>query len=110
MRLRDVVSQAGQIGTVVVSTHQTDEVAAFCQRVLVLDRGRLRFAGTPRELANMAIGRVWVDDRPHPDADRSWITSDGLVRSIGRPPQGAQLVEPNIDDGYLFATNNGASQ
>ena len=108
LRLRDVVSQAGQHGTVVVSTHHTDEVAAFCQRVLVLDRGRLRFAGTPRELADMASGRVWVDDHPHPDAIRTWVTSDGLVRSIGSPPHGVQLVEPNIDDGYLFATTNGA--
>ncbi len=109
LRLRDVVSRAGQHGTVVVSTHHTDEVAAFCQQVLVLDRGRLRFAGTPRELADMATGRVWVDDHPHPKAIRTWVTSDGLVRSIGTPPAGVQLVEPNIDDGYLFATSNGAT-
>ena len=110
LRLRDVISHAGQHGTVVVSTHQTDEVAAFCQQVLVLDRGRLRFAGTPRELATMAEGRVWVDDHPHPEAIRTWVTGDGLVRSIGTPPPGVQLVEPNIDDGYLFATNDGGRQ
>ena len=109
LRLRDVVSHAGQHGTVVVSTHHTDEVAALCQRVLVLDHGRLRFAGTPRELAHMALGRVWIDDHAHPEAHRSWVTSDGLVRSVGTPPAGAQLVEPNIDDGYLFATSNGAT-
>lgn len=109
LRLRDVVSRAGQRGTVVVSTHQTDEVAAFCQQVLVLDHGRLCFAGTPRELAALAGGRVWVDDRPHPEAIRTWVTGDGLVRSIGTPPTGAELVEPNIDDGYLFATSTGAS-
>lgn len=109
LRLRNVVSTAGQRGTVVVATHHTDEVAALCQQVLVLDRGRLRFAGTPRELASMAIGRVWVDDHEHPDAIRTWVTGDGLVRSIGTPPAGVQLVEPNIDDGYLFATSGGAT-
>ncbi len=109
LRLRDVISQAGQQGTVVVSTHHTDEVAAFCQQVVVLDGGRLCFTGTPHELANMATGRVWVDDHPHPSAIRTWVTSDGLVRSIGTPPNGAQLVEPSIDDGYLFATTNGST-
>ncbi|CAN5829955.1 ABC transporter ATP-binding protein [soil metagenome] len=109
LRLRDVVSRAGRHGTVVVSTHQTDEAAALCQTVLVLDGGRLCFAGTPRELASMAAGRVWVDDHPHPNAIRTWVTGEGLVRSIGTPPQGAQLVEPNIDDGYLFATSNAAT-
>ena len=109
LRLRDVMSQAGRQGTVLIATHHTDEVAAFCQHVLVLDRGRLLFSGTPHELATVAAGRVWVDERPHPDAIRTWVTSDGLVRSIGTPPAGAQLVEPNIDDGYLLTTGPGAS-
>ena len=110
LRLRDVVSRAGQVGTVVLSTHQTDEVAAFCQQVLVLDRGTLCFVGTPRELATMAAGRVWIDDQPHPEAIRTWVTGDGLVRSIGTPPAGVELVEPNIDDGYLFATSRRPTQ
>ena len=109
LRLRDVISQAGQGGTMVVSTHHTEEVAAFCQQVVVLGSGRLVFSGTPHELAYTATGRVWVDDHPHPNAIRTWVTSDGLVRSIGTPPSGAQLVEPSIDDGYLFATTNGAT-
>ena len=108
LRLRDVLSKTGQRGTVIVSTHQTDEVAAFCQTVLVLDQGQLRFSGTPRELAAVAHGRVWIDDKAHPDALRSWVTSDNQVRSIGTPPNGAQLVEPGIDDGYLMLTTPGS--
>lgn len=109
LRLRDVLSKSGQRGTVIVSTHQTDEVAAFCQTVLVLDGGKLRFNGTPRELAAVAHGRVWIDDQAHPDALRSWVTSENQVRSIGTPPQGAQLVEPSIDDGYLMLTTPGSA-
>jgi ABC-2 type transport system ATP-binding protein len=110
LRLRDVLSKAGQRGTVIVSTHQTDEVAAFCQTVLVLDRGRLRFVGSPRDLAAVADGRVWIDDQAHPGALRSWVTSDNHVRSIGTPPPGAQLVEPAIDDGYLMLTTTGEAR
>ena len=33
LRLRSILSDAGRDGTVVLSTHHTDEVAAFCQRV-----------------------------------------------------------------------------
>ena len=33
--------------TVVMSTHQTEDVAAICQRVVVLHEGRSLFAGTP---------------------------------------------------------------
>jgi ABC-2 type transport system ATP-binding protein len=105
LRLRSVLSQIGTTATVILSTHQTEEVAAFCRQVLVVDQGRLRFDGTPRALAKLADGRVWVDDEPHPAALRSWVTSDGEVRSIGTPPSGVQLVEPTLDDGYLLLTS-----
>lgn len=104
LRLRSVLSHAGTSSTVFLSTHHTEEVAAFCRQVLVLDRGRLVFDGTPSSLAAVASGRVWVDDQPHPGALRSWLTSDAEVRSIGTPPSGAQLVEPTLDDGYLLLT------
>ncbi len=105
LRLRTVLSHAGTASTVFLSTHHTEEVAAFCRQVLVLDRGRLVFDGTPSLLAATASGRVWVDDQPHPAALRSWLTSHGEVRSIGTPPSGAQLVEPTLDDGYLLLTS-----
>ncbi|MHB1137346.1 MAG: ATP-binding cassette domain-containing protein [Microthrixaceae bacterium] len=105
LRLRSVLSDAGGGGPAVVSTHQTSEVAAFCQHVLVMTDGRLRFSGTPEELAGLAAGRVWVDDTSDPRALRSWITSDGIVHNIGDPPAGARVVTPTLDDGYLLLTN-----
>jgi ABC-2 type transport system ATP-binding protein len=40
LRFRELVSRLGERRTVVLSTHQTEDVAALCQRVLVLDHGR----------------------------------------------------------------------
>jgi len=105
LRLRSVLSEAGVDGTAIVSTHQTSEVAAFCQQVVVLLDGRLRFSGTPDGLAQLAAERVWVDDVADPRALRSWITPGGSVHNIGDPPTGAQVVAPTLDDGYLLLTN-----
>jgi len=102
LRLRTVLSDVGQRATVLLSTHQTDEVAAFCQRVLVLDRGRLLFDGTPRDLASRAAGRVWISSAPDTGALRSWVTGDGDIRNIGVPPPSAEVVDPTLDDGYLL--------
>ena len=108
LRMRAALSEVGQRGTVVLSTHQTDEVAAFCQQVLIIDHGRLLFDGTPRDLARRAADRVWISDAPDADALRSWVTGDGDVRNIGIPPHGATVVEPTLDDGYLLvATDHG---
>ncbi len=105
LRLRSLLSEAGVVGTAVVSTHQTSEVAAFCQHVVVMTEGRLRFSGTPEELARLATDRVWADDVADPRALRSWVTPDGTVHNIGEPPAGAQVVTPTLDDGYLLLTN-----
>ena len=103
--LRTILSTAGRHGTVLVSTHQTSEVAAFCQRVIVLLAGHVRFVGTPHDLAQHAAGRVWLDDHPHPGALQWWTDPEGRTRCVGDPPAGAHVVAPTIDDGYLLLTN-----
>jgi ABC-2 type transport system ATP-binding protein len=105
LRLRSILSSAGERGTVVLSTHHTSEVAAFCQRVVVMADGTTRYDGTPAGLSAMAEGRVWVDDRADPQAVQSWVTPEGTIRNIGVPPAGASLVAPTIDDGYLLLTS-----
>ena len=88
--------------TVVLSTHQTEDVAALCARVAVIDRGRVVFDGTPRGLAETARGWVWVADARDPRAPVAWRTGDGTVRQLGDAPPGARLVEPTLEDGYLL--------
>jgi ABC-2 type transport system ATP-binding protein len=105
LRLRSTLSEAGQRGCVVLSTHLTDEAAALCNRVIVFHRGRIRYDGEPARLAAAAEGRVWVDAQPGRQAVHSWYTADGAVRSLGSPPVGAQLVPPTLDDGYLWLTH-----
>ena len=70
IRFRDLVSEAGHGRTVVLSTHQTEDVAAVCSHVVVVNHGRPLFAGTVDELTQLADGRVWVDDRPRPTCVR----------------------------------------
>jgi ABC-2 type transport system ATP-binding protein len=99
LQLRSLLSQSS---TVLMSTHNISEVSALCQRVFVMFSGRIRFAGTPAELAGLALGRVWEDERQDPAAIRSWLTSTGTYRHLGDPPSGAQQVDPTLDDGYLL--------
>ena len=105
LRLQSIVQLARAHGTVVMSTHYTEEVTALCQHVLVLDRGQVRFDGTPATLAASASGRVWVDDNADPRAVRSLVGTNGGVRNIGTPPSGVELVEPTIEDAYLLLTS-----
>ena len=85
----------------VLSTHQTDDVAALCQHVVVLLGGQVCFTGTPRALAEKASGRVWLADQRDPQAALAWVTPEGRVRHVGEPPPDADAVPPTVEDGYL---------
>ena len=86
----------------VLSTHQTEDVAALCGRVVVMNAGTSLFAGSPRELAAVARGAVWLDDERGSAAHLSWRTGEGRHRHIGSAPDLAELVEPTVEDGYLM--------
>jgi len=101
LRFREVLSDVASRATVLLSTHQTDDVAAMCATVSVLLGGGVRFSGSPAELAALARDRVWLEAERDPRAQLAWITGDGMVRHIGDPPAGVLLVEPTVEDGYL---------
>jgi ABC-2 type transport system ATP-binding protein len=102
MRFRDLVSEAGHGRTVVLSTHQTEDVAAVCSSVVVVNRGRVLFTGGVDELARQATGRVWVDTGRDPRALAAWRLGADRYHHIGEPPAGAHLVEPSVEDAYLL--------
>ncbi|MET9911229.1 ABC transporter ATP-binding protein [Streptomyces sp. NPDC006476] len=102
MRFRELIAQAGEGRTVLLSTHQTEDVAMLCHRVLVMAGGRIRFDGTPAELTARAAGRVWSSTERDPGAKAGWRTGTGSFRNVGLPPVGADLLEPTLEDGYLL--------
>ena len=101
--LRTVLAELARTSVVVLSTHQTEDVAALCERVIVLDRGRVRYDGPVTDLTGQAAGRVWLADEPDPAASVSWRTGTGRYRNVGaRVRDGAEHVEPSLEDAYLL--------
>jgi ABC-2 type transport system ATP-binding protein len=102
LRFRDAVSTLADGRCVVVSTHQTEDVAALCPRVVVLHEGEIRYDGSPSGLAARADGRVWTAADRQPGAVVAWRSENGGIRQIGVPPVGSELVRPTLEDGYLL--------
>ncbi len=108
LRFRELLGTEAAGATVLLSTHQTDDVAALCHNVIVLLSGQVRYTGTPAGLAALAEGRVWLAADRDQRAELAWITGEGRVRHIGDPPPGAQLVAPTVEDGYLVLAGHQA--
>lgn len=83
--------------TVLLTTHDLEEAELLCDRVAVIDRGRIVAAGTPRELTagsnrmptvsvstTPALSRGWLDGLPGIEG----LSDDGIVtrfRTINLP-------------------------
>jgi ABC-2 type transport system ATP-binding protein len=124
----------GDLGsTVFLTTHYLDEADALCDRILVIDYGRIVAAGTPEELKRRISGDVvtlTVSGEPaaakdllvqHPGVRQ--ITLDGrslrlaveqgeealpgLLRTLdaaGISMESIQLARPTLDDVFLTVT------
>jgi ABC-2 type transport system ATP-binding protein len=106
--LRRTLSVVGGECAVLLSTHQTDDVAALCERVVVLDAGRILFDGAVADLIAQAAGRVWMAADRDPAALHSWRTGSGRVRNVGDPPPDAEIIEPALEDAYLLLVGDQA--
>jgi ABC-2 type transport system ATP-binding protein len=101
--LRQTLSIIAAESVVLLSTHQTEDVAALCERVVVLAAGQVRFDGSVLDLVGSAEGQVWLCDEPATTGVATWRTGTGRHRIVGGPrPPGSDLAEPTLEDAYLL--------
>jgi len=56
IKVRELITELGRDHTVLLSTHILPEVEQVCERVFIIDRGRVVADGTPEALRNKLIG------------------------------------------------------
>ena len=111
--LRRTLSTIATRCAVLLSTHQTEDVAALCERVVVLAGGTIRFDGPVLDLVAQAAGQVWLVDDETASIDSgvaSWRTGTGRYRVVGGPPPpGSEAAEPTLEDAYLLMLGDQAA-
>jgi ABC-2 type transport system ATP-binding protein len=108
--LRQTLSVIAADSAVLLSTHQTEDVAALCERVVVLAAGEVRFDGAVLDLVRSAEGQVWLCDEATETGVASWRTGTGRHRVVGGPrPPGSDIAEPTLEDAYLLMLGTHAS-
>ncbi|MEW6535934.1 MAG: ATP-binding cassette domain-containing protein [Candidatus Auribacterota bacterium] len=56
IEIRQLIKELGKEKTIILSTHILPEVSATCDRVMIINEGKLVASGTPDELQNEAAG------------------------------------------------------
>lgn len=89
IEVRDTVRELGRDHAVLFSTHILTEAEQVCDRVLILNQGRIVAAGTPNELRNQLQGGAGLFVRISDQADLVVGSLPGLVDAT---PQGNGYV------------------
>ncbi|GAB4373943.1 MAG: ABC transporter ATP-binding protein [Acidobacteriota bacterium] len=115
IRFRRLVGDLGRERVILLSTHIVSDLGDACADMAVIDRGRVLFRGSPRELVRRARGRVFdavvavdqearlpegvevVSRRPEGVGIRLRLVGAGEAVPAGATP----VEEPGLEEAYL---------
>ena len=118
IHFRNLFSHAAQDRLVLLSTHIIEDVQSVCDRLVVINHGRILFTGTPEQLIAAAEGHVGVlyesdaGETSGPHITARVNTGRGIrCRAVADDlPDYAEAEEPSLEDAYLYLISREAAQ
>lgn len=113
IRFRNLLVELSRERIVIFSTHIIEDISSSCNQVAVINRGDLKYFGTPNDMLSMGNNFVWQFTIPAKDFDslddKKLIVHhmrDGeniKVRCLSqdKPYKNAVNVSPHLEDAYL---------
>ncbi|MCY1722448.1 efflux RND transporter permease subunit [Prolixibacteraceae bacterium Z1-6] len=113
IRFRNLLVELSRERIVIFSTHIIEDISSSCNQVAVINRGNLKYFGTPNDMVNMGNKFVWQFSLPAKEfddfANKQLIVHhmrDGeniKVRCLSKekPAKDAVNVSPHLEDAYL---------
>lgn len=118
IRFRNLLTDIAENRVVILSTHIAGDIEAACEKLAIMNEGRILYSGTVAELLDNAQNKVFtrVIERHELDQFKKEIFITGMhthgdkisIRFISDSPiEGCESAEPNIEDGYMLAIKQG---
>lgn len=118
IRFRNIISKLSRDKLVLLATHIVSDIEYIAKEVLILKKGRLVMQGTPEEISNDLIGKVWhvvtseagladwVDRYAIGNIKR--MEKDFVLRIVceNQPGGISAPVEPGLEDVFLSIFGN----
>lgn len=113
IRFRNLLVELSRERIVIFSTHIIEDISSSCNQVAVINRGNLKYFGTPSNMVNIGNKFVWQFSLPAKEfddfANKQMIVNhmrDGdniKVRCLSKekPVENAVNVSPHLEDAYL---------
>ncbi len=113
IRFRNLLVELSRERIVLFSTHIIEDIASSCNQLAVIDKGEVKYQGSPLEMVDLADGLIWeylisVEEFSHVGDEQvvvNHIKEGEQIRvrciSQSKPHETAKLVEPVLEDAYL---------
>lgn len=116
IRFRTMLFELSQQKIVILSTHIVEDISASCEQMCFLNKGDVKYVGTPSDFISKVEGHVYetcVNNRDeliqlkekHTVISMKQMIRGTIVRMIGNElaeSSSTQRVEPNLEDAYLY--------
>ena len=116
VRFRNLLSEIADERIVILSTHIVGDIEATCEKIAVMDAGKIIFNGTVSELLEQADGKIYiatVSKIEIEDIKKRYLVTNMLrmptevtVRFVAGPDEevfdGATPCTPNVEDAYMY--------
>ncbi len=93
-QIRELIKRLGQSHTILLSTHILHEVEITCNRVIIIDTGKIRASDTPQQLVSdmRAAGRITAELQADPTV---------AAAAISRIEQVKKVRHEEVDHGWV---------
>lgn len=117
IRFRNLLRDFSEERIVILSTHIVEDVEFTCEKLAILNQGRLLYTGKVKELLENAKGYIWTVNINRDELDNvrskyeiiSTVSEGDLIKlrliSKEKPFKNSESVKPSIEDAYMKFMN-----
>lgn len=118
IRIRNLLVDFSENGTVLFSTHVVEDLAATCNRLAVMKKGSFLYTGSVKELLHMAEGNIWIctveNDIEARELEKRYYISSKQYAEKGmkikiisekKPEVDCYQPEITLEDAYMYIMN-----
>lgn len=118
IRIRNLLVDFSKNRTVLFSTHVVEDLAATCNRLAIMKKGKFLYSGSTGKLLNGAKNHVWIcevnDEKKVQELERQYHISakqyveNGIeirILSFEKPDVKCEAATPSLEDAYIIVSN-----
>ncbi len=111
LRLKNIILNLSKDKIVIISTHIVEDVEALCDKIIIMNSGKILVSGTIESIANLATNKVYT----LPESQLAEISSNyhvekqytengvNYVRILSKDELQYNKPKLTVEDGYIYA-------